>query len=126
LIKFSLLLCVKRLFFKQFYAFRELVRSVTRNILSGKYDFLREGVELLLAEKTPYDWVIRGGGLYILRRSQIRTTSQYDKRLNNLKMVKNWQFQRGNCSKYYEEKNRCIEPGLRYASHSPLGGMKKA
>jgi hypothetical protein len=44
------------------------------------------------------------GGLYILRRSQIRTTSQYDKRLNNLKMVKNWRFQRGNCFKYYEEK----------------------
>jgi hypothetical protein len=70
----------------------------------GKVRILREGVVLLLAEKTPYDWVIRGGGLYILRRSQIRTTSQYDKRLNNLKMVKNWQFQRGNCSKYYEEK----------------------
>jgi len=45
-----------------------------------------------------------GGGLYILRRSQIRTNSQYDKRLNNLKMVKNWRFQGGNCLKYYEEK----------------------
>ena len=81
---------------------RDDAKVLCANILSVKYDFLREGVALLLAERTAVRLAhIRAGGrLYILQRSQIRANSQYDKRLNNLKMVKNWRFQRGNCFKY--------------------------
>ena len=41
-----------------------MMRKCCAPILSVKYDFLREGVALLLAEKTPNDWPTygRGGG----------------------------------------------------------------
>jgi hypothetical protein len=64
---------------------RDDAKVLCANILSVKYDFLREGGEILVAEKPRHDWPTHGagGGLYILRRSQIHITSRYDKRLNN-------------------------------------------
>ena len=43
---------------------RDDAKVLCANILSVKYDFLREGVALLLAERKPYDWPTygRGGG----------------------------------------------------------------
>jgi hypothetical protein len=43
-----------------------MMRTVVCDILLGKYDFLREGDEFLVAEKTPYDWPTYGrGGAFI-------------------------------------------------------------
>ena len=72
-------------FLQQFYAYREMMWTYEAQYFIGKVRIVREGGEFLVAEKPQHDWVMcgGGGGVYILRRSQIHITTRYDKRLNN-------------------------------------------
>ena len=62
LIKFSLLLCVNRLFFKQFYAYGEMMWTYGSQYFIGKVQIVREGGEILVAEKPRHDWPTHGAG----------------------------------------------------------------
>ncbi len=57
---------------------RDDAKVLCANILSVKYDFLREGGEFLEAEKPQHDWPTHGAGAYFIYYDAHKFTSPLD------------------------------------------------